>query len=238
MLTGEMRKVQMAEASSHSRLPGVPKVAPAVLALFAATCFSPAVQAHPHVFVEARVEVLMNEQDEIEALRHEWKFDPTFSGDILAQNDADGDGLLAGTELETAAANSMLWVDAYAYFTRLSVGTQSLKFLPPSDPIIRFDEGRAKLTFTLPVSDSVAGQSVAIDIFDPEYYFAFEFSAESPFQVVASTRCKANLRPKDAIDPATAIALRGMAALRGGTADPRLADPAAGFPTRILLSCG
>ena len=46
--------------------------------------------AHPHVFAEARLEVVIGD-DGVSELRHVWRFDQLFSATVLLEFDADAD---------------------------------------------------------------------------------------------------------------------------------------------------
>ena len=52
-------------------------------------------QAHPHVWIDARGEVLF-EDGAIAGLRHHWTFDPYVSAVAIQGLDTDGDGALSG----------------------------------------------------------------------------------------------------------------------------------------------
>ena len=54
-------------------------LAGAAAALLAST--SPAL-VHPHVFAEARLEVMLNPDKSVKSLRHLWRFDDVFSSTV------------------------------------------------------------------------------------------------------------------------------------------------------------
>lgn len=119
--------------------------AAASLVMIPALLFATLVSAHPHVYIEAKVDIVFD-SERLSALRHSWKFDDVFSRDIVSQNDGDGDGSLSDAELESAAANSMQWVEAYGYFTRITAGSDVLAVVSPRDIKVEHADGRVTLT--------------------------------------------------------------------------------------------
>ena len=45
--------------------------------------------AHPHVFVDANIEIVRNDKGEFTELRHVWRFDELFSATIILDFDKD-----------------------------------------------------------------------------------------------------------------------------------------------------
>ena len=68
--------------------------------LLAAT---PAAEAHPHVFVDARAELVFDATGQVTAVRHIWQFDQAFSEYAIQGLDANDDGKLSDDELAPLA---------------------------------------------------------------------------------------------------------------------------------------
>lgn len=56
--------------------------------------------AHPHVFVDAKVEVVFDDTGRLAAIRNIWRFDPAFSQYATEGLDTDGDVVVSEKELE------------------------------------------------------------------------------------------------------------------------------------------
>jgi ABC-type uncharacterized transport system substrate-binding protein len=54
--------------------------------------------AHPHVFVDARIEVIFDGQGRVSAVQNIWQFDAAFSVFATEGLDTDGDGKLSSAE--------------------------------------------------------------------------------------------------------------------------------------------
>ncbi len=60
--------------------------------------------AHPHVFAEARMEVVIGDQGVIDELRHVWRFDELFSSTVLVEFDTSANLKLEAEELAELAS--------------------------------------------------------------------------------------------------------------------------------------
>ena len=75
---------------------------PAVAALLLALAVVRA-EAHPHVFVDAKTELVFDQTGRMEAIRNIWQFDEAFSAYAVEGLDADSDGKLSDAELKPLA---------------------------------------------------------------------------------------------------------------------------------------
>ena len=78
-------------------------------------------QAHPHVWVKAKAELLYGPDGRITAIRHNWTFDPVYSTFVTQGLDANGDGTIAPDELQELAKTNADSISEYDYFTVLKV---------------------------------------------------------------------------------------------------------------------
>ena len=68
--------------------------------------------AHPHVFVDTRLDVVFDTAGRAEGVRISWTYDDLFSLVIIMDHemDADFDGVLTAQELETLRGFDMNWI--------------------------------------------------------------------------------------------------------------------------------
>ncbi|WP_420413355.1 DUF1007 family protein [Roseibium sp.] len=76
-----------------------------------------AVQAHPHVFVEARSSLVFNDQGEAVAVRHIFRFDDAFSAFAIQGFDKNQDGVYSREELAELADVNIESMADFGYFT-------------------------------------------------------------------------------------------------------------------------
>lgn len=143
-----------------------------LLALFALTG---AAQAHPHVWIDARGEVLV-ENNAITGMRHHWTFDEYFSAWAIQGLDTDGDGVLTPEELQPLADENIVGLDYYSFYTFAETASGPVGFAGAFDPSMVFENGRTTLTFTVLFDvPQPLSRAFDIEVGDPEYYAAFSF---------------------------------------------------------------
>lgn len=183
-------------------------IGPAILAtgLLAA---GPA-SAHPHVFIDAKADVVFDDQGRITAIRNVWRFDDAYSAFASQGLDTNGDGQFSVEELKPLADINVESMKDFAYFTFLAAGDRDIDFGTPTEYWLQSDGGLLTLYFTLPTKEPVEIRSLPaqLDVYDPTYYVAFSFVEESPVSLEnAPAGCAMEiLKPKD-LDPAVAATL-------------------------------
>lgn len=177
--------------------------------LVAVSATAPAL-AHPHVFVEARSEIVFNDRREIAAVRHVWRFDAAFTAFAVQGLDENGDGKLSHEELQPLAKVNVESLAEYDFFTFLDVGEAEAAFAEPQEYWLDFSDGRLTLFYTLPLATPIAaaGKTSELAVFDPTYFVAFEMTREQPFVLAdAPADCTLETVRADAPDDETAAKL-------------------------------
>ncbi len=76
--------------------------------------------AHPHIFVEARMEVLSNDKGEVTEVRNVWRFDELFSSSVLLDFDKNTNGKLDDSELAELGETMRTSLADFHYFTTIT----------------------------------------------------------------------------------------------------------------------
>jgi ABC-type uncharacterized transport system substrate-binding protein len=206
------------------------------MAIGACLAAAPAV-AHPHVFVDARAEIVFNPAGEITAIRHIWQFDEAFSAFAMQGLDKDGDGKLSDAELQPLAKVNVESLQEYDFFTILSVGKTREVMVPPKEYWLQLHGPRLTLFYTLPLKTPVKVSGKAtVEVFDPEYFVAFTFPKDGAVKLNgAPAGCTAAYHPPKELDAQT---MATMAAIpKDQDMPPALIDAAAGLANVISVSC-
>ena len=172
-----------------------------------------AASAHPHVFVESRAEVVFDEAGRLSAVRHVWSFDEAFTAFAVQGLDENGDGELSREELQPLAQVNVESLAEYDFFTFLHQDGADIAFEPPSEYWLDFYGGRLTLFFTLPLREArvIDASNVELDVFDPNYFVAFEMTQDTPFAMVdAPPTCTLDFTPPPPLDPQTATTLAAI----------------------------
>lgn len=177
----------------------------------------PAVNAHPHVWVDTRAEVAFDGQGRISAVRHAWTFDDAFSVYVIQGLDENEDGIYTRKELSSLAQINVESLADFEFFTFMGVEEAEVEFEAPIDYWLDYDAGQSRLTlnFTLPLSQPalVIGDLI-LEIYDPEAFVAFSVQENESIKLAkgAPGNCSVEVKPAEAMDDAFAAALAELPA--------------------------
>lgn len=194
--------------------------------------------AHPHVFVDAKAEIVFDSQGRMTAVRNIWRFDPAFSAFASQGLDKNHDGKLSHAELAPLAKTNVESLKYYGFFTRLSVAGRQLKFKFPDQYFLRSHDHQLTLYFQLPLETPTrAGPKTVVEIFDPEYFVAFTFVKKDPVVLAhAPATCRAEYHPPHPLDASIMMRLSQVPASQHDL-PPALRDAAVGLAHLITVEC-
>jgi ABC-type uncharacterized transport system substrate-binding protein len=139
--------------------------------------------SHPHVFIDTRLEVLINDRNEATGVRVQWTYDDLYSLFIVGDMglDADWDGVLTPEEEARLAGFDMNWDPGFAGDTYGLVNDVEQPLSRPKEWAARYAEGRITSThlrtFDPPVP--LGSAPLIVQVYDPGYYTAYTI-AEDP----------------------------------------------------------
>jgi len=169
-------------------------------------------EAHPHVWVDTRAEVVFDEQDRVSAVRHAWTFDDAFSVYVIQGLDENEDGIYTREELSSLAQVNVESLAEFEFFTFMGVEEAEVDFDGPIDYWLDYDAARTRLTlnFTLPLKQPalVIGDLI-LEIYDPEAFVAFSVTEADSIKLAAGApgNCSVEVKPAEEMDDAFAAAL-------------------------------
>lgn len=147
-----------------------------------------AARAHPHVTVEANLEIIRNTEGAVTELRHVWRFDELFSSTVLLDYDTNANGALESEELLAVSDTVTQSVGEQDYFTEVRLGTQTVEFSAPQKILVDYVDGQVLMFFALGFSKPVAMTSgpLKVSVSDPTYYVGMEIADETAVQVTGA----------------------------------------------------
>lgn len=145
-------------------------------------------QAHPHVWIESRTEVVFDEAQKITGLRVHWVFDEFYSTFTLEELDENQNGMLDGTELSDLGRDSMESLRPFSYFTFAQVNGIPVGYGPVTEYKTEFEDGLLSMTFLLPLETAVdpGKDDFSYSSYDPSYYIAIEPVAKEALRLVGA----------------------------------------------------
>jgi ABC-type uncharacterized transport system substrate-binding protein len=168
----------------------------AALALFVAG----KAQAHPHVWVTMKSELVYGADGSATGVRHAWTFDDMFSTFATQGLASKEKGKFTREELAPLAEVNISSLKDFDYFTFARTNGKKAELNAPADYFLEFADGLLTLRFTLPFKAPAKAQSLDIEVYDGTYMVDFSFAEKEPVQLVgAPDGCKlAVARPGDA----------------------------------------
>lgn len=169
-------------------------------------------EAHPHVWVDTRAEVVFDRQQRVSAVRHAWTFDDAFSVYVIQGLDENQDGIYSREELSSLAQINVESLAEFEFFTFMGVEEAEVDFDAPIDYWLDYNAQTSRLTlnFTLPLNQPalVIGELI-LEIYDPEAFVAFSVNEDDSIQLAsgAPSNCSVDVKPADEMDDAFAAAL-------------------------------
>ena len=150
-------------------------VSPVVVAAMAVV--PTAAHAHPHLFIDTGIEVVVDAQNRATGVRITWSYDDLFSLSVIAdkQMDTDWDGRLTAEELTRLSGFDMNWDAGYPGDTYALVGDVDLPLSRAKDFSARYEDGKITTvhlrTFDAPVP--IGDVPLIIQVYDPGFYTAY-----------------------------------------------------------------
>lgn len=130
------------------------------------------VSAHPHVFLDAYVTVVF-EEDYIKQLKIQFDFDQMFSNDLIKGFDADSSGQFNGSEIDSLYQNAFGALKSSNFLLHVYDGEKSLAFDSSHSFHASVNEkGSVVYNFTIDtnIPTDVKGKQLKIALFDENYY--------------------------------------------------------------------
>ena len=175
----------------------------AVFAAFFALAAAGAAQAHPHVWIAVRTQIVFNAAGKVSGLIHDWVFDEMYSA-FATQGLTRTDGLVKRGTFAPLAQENAGGLAEIGYFTTLKLNGKTVEFAPVSeywmeerpDHLVAFH-------VVLPLKEPLApGRYLSLLVADPEYFIDFEFDDHDPIALdSAPPGCSTSIaKPKPLAD--------------------------------------
>jgi len=166
-----------------------------VLAAFLTIAITGFAQAHPHVWVTMKTDLVYAPDGRVTGVRHHWAFDDMFSAFATQGLESKEKGRFTREELSALAKVNVESLKEYDFFTYATVDG---KKVPLTDPLpdywLDYNDSVLTLNFTLPFKTPVKAKELKIDIYDQTIFVDFSFDKKSPVQLVGAPQCKLDVQ--------------------------------------------
>jgi ABC-type uncharacterized transport system substrate-binding protein len=199
---------------------------------FASPAFS-----HPHIFAEARVEIVATDDGMLKELRNVWRFDDIFSSSVLMDFDKNSDLKLDHGELNEIANTIRDSLGDYSYFTFITKDGASSDVAKPEIFNVDFKDNQLLVFFVAkPKTPMKIGGRMTIGVYDPTLYTAIDFAKDEDM-VVEGKPFEACTHKVVRPDPDQVIAQNQSNLTEAFFNDPAGTDMGKLFATRLEVTC-
>ena len=138
--------------------------------------------AHPHVWVDAIAEFMLDDSHRLKAIRVYWAFDEVYSAIALEELHVEGDEEVEPGKLALLAAEILKKTERHRYFTYVKINGTLVAQQPPQEKAAYYINHRLLMYFVLPIVSAVDLRTaeVSFAMYDPTYYMAIDFVAKNP----------------------------------------------------------
>jgi ABC-type uncharacterized transport system substrate-binding protein len=199
-----------------------------------------AAHAHPHIFIDTRIEVLLDDQNRAVGVRIDWVYDELFSLSEIANLglDADWDGKLSPEEEAALSGFDMKWVEGFQGDTYALLDDAELVLGPPQDWSASYDGTRITSTHLrmLAAPVDIAAATLYVQAYDPGFYSTYAI-AETAKLTGGTGACTAEVWGPD-IDAADE-ALKAALSEYGADENIEMDFPSVGknFAEEVRVTC-
>lgn len=195
--------------------------------------------AHPHIFVEAGVEVIFDSDGRPDALRISWEYDPFFSMLLVSDMglDADFTGEISENERDALDGFDMNWIEGYHGDVHVRQGARDIALSEPVEWTSDYRDGQLRSTHLRKLLDPPDPRDEwVIAVYDPTYFTAY--TVIDPPRITGRDDCEARIFEPD-WDAADARLEAALEELLGAGADIEANFPAVGelFSDEVRLTC-
>ncbi|TWF52015.1 DUF1007 family protein [Neorhizobium alkalisoli] len=193
--------------------------------------------AHPHIFAQARLEVVAGDDGNVSELRNVWRFDEVFSSSVLLDFDKNGDLKLDAKELAELGETMRTSMADYHYFATITMNGATIGVQKPDVIHASLKDNQLLVIFAVKPAKPVPLKGrLTFGIYDPTMYTAIDFPTDGDLVLkgAAFQKCQHKVvRP----DPDEVISQNTSTLTDAFFNDPTGTDMTKLFATRIEVSC-
>lgn len=188
--------------------------------------------AHPHVFVDTALRVVVDDAGNLEGVEISWTYDDFYSLLLLSDLglDNDGDGRLRKDELARLDGFDMNWIEGYQGDTHATRNGAPVALGPPQPRGVSVKRGLITSTHFRAATGSAEG--LVVKAYDPTFYTAY--SLEGTVEVEGP--CTAQVLPAD-LDAAYSLVEELLYATPAADAEESYPEVGEAFADTVTVTC-
>jgi ABC-type uncharacterized transport system substrate-binding protein len=199
---------------------------------------APAVSlAHPHIFAEARLEVVAGQDGTVSELRNVWRFDEMFSASVVMDFDKNSNAELDPDELAEVGKTVLESLEEFSYYTTITEDGKTVKVGKPDAINVDYKDGQLLMFFTVKPGEVMPLKGkLTFGVYDPTMYAAMDFASDDDL-VAIGDKFAACTRTVIRPDPDEVLAQNQDSLTEAFFNDPAGTDMSKLFATRLEMTC-
>ena len=171
---------------SPDRRPWAWRLAAWLAGVLASLALAGAAAAHPHVFAEARMEIVGDTAGRLISVRNIWRMDELFSTSVVVDYDKNANGVLDDDELQAVGDTVKESIAEWSFYTFVRAGGKVVPLDPPAEIRTLYQDNQLLMFFEMKVKDPVDLKTTPVSVsnFDETFFVAFDFADEKSFDLV------------------------------------------------------
>ncbi|KAA3498143.1 DUF1007 family protein [Rhizobium rhizogenes] len=200
-------------------------------------CIPVAASAHPHIFAEARMEIVEGPNGTVQEVRNIWRFDEMFSASVVMDYDKNSDLKLDKDELADIGNTVLESLAEYSYYTFITADSKPVAFGKPEAIHVDYKDNQILMFFSVkPTKPLAIKGKLSFGAWDPTMYTAIDFAKDGDLAMQGKdlAACKHHVvRP----DPDEVLAQNQSTLTDAFFNDPTGTDMTKMFATRLEVTC-
>ena len=208
-----------------------------ILPAVAITMLVPAAaMAHPHVFADARLEIVAGADGNIQELHNVWRFDDVFSSQVMLDFDKNTNLVLDQSELEDIGKTVRDSLEEFGYYTTLTHDGKTVAVAKPEVINVDWKDGQLLMFFAIkPAAPMPLKGKLTFGVYDPTLYASIDFPTDQDVVLMGNFgSCKHKIVRPDADE---VIAENQSTLTDAFFNDPTGTDMSKLFATRMEVTC-
>jgi ABC-type uncharacterized transport system substrate-binding protein len=139
-----------------------------------------AAQAHPHVWITFKSELIYAADGTLTGIRHAWSFDDMFSVFATQGIEAKEKGKFSREELAALAEINVSSLKEFDYFTFVAADGKKVALTDQvkGEYWLDFKDSVLTLNFVLPLKQPVKAKELSVEVYDPSIFIDFSFAKD------------------------------------------------------------
>jgi len=137
--------------------------------------------AHPHIFIDAKVEISIDKENQVTKLSQIWHFDPLFSATVLLDFDLNGNRELDAAEIDVLNQTIRSSLAEFDFFQSITANGRTLALAEPDKLETLMQKQELYLTLenhpSMPLILERGGHYL-FTLYDPTFYVAVDFTRD------------------------------------------------------------